>query len=702
MSGTPFADKEEETEISNFFGGDMEETTVAIRKRKKSGGLSNSPLLNYSLKFALGVVVVLVFLTITQCTINKPEAPTWDSHLALPVVNRTYLIPEIINKIDQPGLSLDDSGEVMYSFETVLDTIRVSDNLSTSDLTQSLSQTVGQVTLDPQNTPPMTAYLDDYVSIALNDVPDASFDITEDSMPLGNFNWAEVAEGNLNIILENNFGVNLDTVIVQVYDIDNARILAVDSIPSPGLSDGAIDTLQVALTGQTISNLFRLDIHCHTEGGTVLALAEKSLMANIGCGEGIVVTAAEGNIPQITKDFSQAVPLSDNNTIMSADLSGGNIALQITNSTNLTSNIQISIPDFDLDGTPLTISRTLGPNSANEVNVDLTGYTFGPSDLTAPQEIAIEVSAIIDSTSPEMVVVDEADSIRVDASITGLAFSSMTGIIDSSQAAFDAISVDVELPMGFDSLRLVNADLVLEIESGINLPGALDINISGNGGQLINLAGNIEPGSYNNPLTSYIFASDVSSFLNPIPSSITIDGTALFGDGSTVGTITANDFIVSRVRITSPLEVVIGQSNFEGDISSEEIEQDDIDKITDHLIRAQFVSTIINHLPLGVTVEVYLSGDSATLYSAPQLVIGPIEVDAGLVGVGNVVATATESENIIVLDSTDIKILENPILYTGNIITIHSSNGQTVKVSGADYITTRGVVEVDYRIDDNF
>jgi hypothetical protein len=682
----------------------MEENTVtvAVRNRKRNSGLSNSPLLNLSLKVALALVVVLVFLTITQCTINKPEAPTWDSHLALPVVNRTYLMPEIVNKIDQPGLSIDDSGEVMYSFETELDTIRVSDNLSTADLSESLSQTVGEVTLDPNGAPPMTAYIGDYVSMSLNDVPEASFDIVEDSILLGDFNWAEVSDGNLNVVLANNFGVDLDTVIVQVYDIENSRLLAVDSVPSPGLADGVIDTLQIALTGQTISNLFRLDIHCHTQGGTVLALSEKSLSADLGCGDGIVVTAAEGKIPQIVKEFSQTIAVADNNTILSAELADGTIALDIVNATNLTSNVQITLPDFEQSGVPLTINRAIDPGNTDQVNINLAGYTFDPVDKTSPQEITIEVAAIIDSTAPDMVEVNQADSIRVDASISGLAFSTMTGIIDSSEAAFDAIQVEVELPQGFDSLQLVNADLVLEIENGVNLPGALNINIAGNGGQLINLAGNIEPGYYDNPFSSYIYASDVSAFMNPVPTEITIDGFALFGDGSTVGTITANDFIVPRVRISSPLEVIIGQSNFEGDISSEEIDQKDIDKITDHIIRAQFTSNIINHLPLGVTVEVYFSGDSTTLYSNPQLVIGPIEVDAGLVGVGNVVTTATESENIITLDSTDIKILENPVLYTGNIITIHSSDGQTVKVSGSDYITARGVVEVDYRIDDNF
>ena len=71
----------------------------------------------------LGLVVILVFLTLAQCTVKKPEAPSWNSKLTIPLVNRTYTMTEIIDRIDQDGISFDSLGNVNYSLTQQLDTV---------------------------------------------------------------------------------------------------------------------------------------------------------------------------------------------------------------------------------------------------------------------------------------------------------------------------------------------------------------------------------------------------------------------------------------------------------------------------------------------------------------------------------------------------------------------------------------------------
>ncbi len=56
----------------------------------------------------------------------------------------------------------------------------------------------------------------------------------------------------------------------------------------------------------------------------------------------------------------------------------------------------------------------------------------------------------------------------------------------------------------------------------------------------------------------------------------------------------------------------------------------------------------------------------------------------------------------MVLDSIEIKVLENPILYSTQVITLNGSGGQTVKISGADYIVAQGVISVEYIFDGEF
>jgi len=244
--------------------------------------------------------------------------------------------------------------------------------------------------------------------------------------------------------------------------------------------------------------------------------------------------------------------------------------------------------------------------------------------------------------------------------------------------------------------------LILEVENGINFDGNLNIDITGNQGKILALQGVIAAGSPNSPMISYISNPNLADFLNPVPSGITVSGAVQFGDGVSSGTISADDFIVSRVKISSPLEAVIGQSVFEGNIASEKISQEDIDRITDHIVQADFNSTITNHLPLGVSVEIYFSGDSATVYTNPELTLGPIEVNAGTIGSNGEVIASTESGNIISINSNDIKILENPILYSGQIITLAGSNGQTIKITGDDYVAASGVIQVQYKFNGKF
>jgi hypothetical protein len=677
----------------------MEDNIAIVIRRRKITRSTESMILGYCLKILLGIIAVIAFLTMIQCTVKKPEAPTWSTNLTLPLINKTYLMPEIIRKIDQPGLSLDSNGDVIFSFRKELDTLRVSENLNSSDIHQVAAENLGEININPGNPTPITVNLSDYASLILDEVPPGSFDIQRDYPPIDKFNWATISSGSLAIVINNDFGVDLDTVIVQLVDLVYSRTLATEFIPPPGIPNGGSDTVLADLSGQTVSNTLRLYIHCHTPGGTMLSLADKSLTAGLDCGAGLTVSAAQAEIPRIVKDFFQAVPLSESNTILSAELASGNLNLQIRNNTGLTSLIQIDVPDFLLDGAPYSTTCTIAPYSTQNISRDLAGYLFEPYDQIRPQQISIEVSAVIDSSAPAMVSVDQNDSILVSADITNLTFASLTGVIDSTEATYNGLNLNIDLPKGFDSLQLVNASLILEIENSINFPGILNIGVNGNSGQILNLSGAIQAGGPDFPVVSYIVDSNLASFLNPVPTAITVNGTALFGDGHTVGTVTQDDYIVSRLEISSPLEAIIGQTAFRGDIDSRDIDQNNIDLITEHILQAQFLSSIVNHLPLGVSVEIYLSGDSATVFTNPELVLGPIEVRPGVTGAGNIVVTPTESQNIIALDSLDIKILEHPILYSGQLITLAGSDGRTVKISGADYVTAGGVLQIEYRFD---
>jgi len=635
------------------------------------------------------------------------------------MVNRTYYMTEIIDKIDQPNLYIDSildstgsGGESYYSYLPVfaysdtLDTISVDDNLTVGNIVHQAAEVLGDVTIYPDSPDPVTVSLSDYLSLILGvGIEPVSFDIVQDVPAIGNFSVATISSGSVDIVFANDFGVDLDTVLLRIYDLVNASYLSADTFPEPGLPAGNVDTIAVDLAGKTISNELQLQIHCHTPGsGPSFTLDDKTLSSALDLNEGLTVSSAIAQVPEIVRSFQDFVDLVDSNTIQSAQLESGNISVQISNATELETDFQIVLNDFTSGDNPLTITQTVAANSTSSLDIDLTGYTFAPVDQISPQSLSIDVDAVIDSTAPDMVQIEYFDSLAVDASVSNLSFASMTGIIQKTDAAFNDMNMEIELPKGFDDIQLSGAILTLEVENAVNFPGTLDLVITGDNGQSLDLVGNIVAGSFDAPIVTAIVESDLSAFLNPIPTSITVSGAASFGDGLTSGTVTSNDFVVSRVYLNSPLEIIIGEASFEGDITSQKIDQTDIDVITDHIIEAQFISTIINHLPVGVTAEIYIDGDSARLNAADaQLVIGPISVAPGIIGDGGIVVTeAVLSENIITLDSLEIEILKNDTLYIGELITLMDTDGNPVRLSGDDYYTAQGVIAVEYKFDGEF
>jgi hypothetical protein len=105
---------------------------------------------------------------------------------------------------------------------------------------------------------------------------------------------------------------------------------------------------------------------------------------------------------------------------------------------------------------------------------------------------------------------------------------------------------------------------------------------------------------------------------------------------------------------------------------------------------------------MGASVEILFGPDSTTLYTDPQLTIGPLTVGAGIVGAGSTVTDTTVSENIIALDSLDIKILENDTLYIGQLITLEDTDGQPIKIIGTDYIRSYATIVIEYLFDGEF
>ncbi len=666
-------------------------------------------IFKFGSRMLLGITIIAVFLTIAQCTIEKPESPEWTTRLTVPIVNRTYDMEELVNKIDQEGVGIDQQGNITFSISEALDTVRLdADVLATDDLTYSVTEVLGVVSIDPPTIDPVSVSLSAITGLATG-LPDdtvtvsaLSFDVINSMQAITNFSQATIASGNVLVVVENNLGIALDTAIVELYDVGNAATLVTDTFPG-GIPAGATDSLTLSLAGKSLSNSLRVNAQCYLPGGTIDSVSTRYLSTELVIPSGLTVSSAVAQIPAIDLAFSEQVQLSEAERVDTATLSTGQLTLTISNATNLAASLSVSIPDLVTQGSLLSIDTTVPPQGQVQIVRNLAGSQLVPGGSSLPQSVDINVTADLPGSGSQQVAVDQADSLYVQAELTSLTFGSVTGVFSSTEATFDAESFDIDIPTGFDSLELVSAVLTLDIENGTGLPGYLDIQLIGDNGKSLALTGDIEAGSSSQPVTTTITNSSIADFISPLPSHVEAGGTVTFGDGVTQATVTVDDFVFSRVGIVAPMEMIIHEALIETDIQREEINQEDIDAVTDHVIEAGFVYNIVNHLPLGATVEIFFGSDSATLYTNPGLTIGPLSIDAAPVsGAGLVIDTASTGYQEIMLSNADIQILKNDTLYIGQELILQGSDGQSVRLIQSDYITVTGRFEVEYRFDGEF
>lgn len=668
------------------------------REEDQPQNFLDSGLFKFGSKLLLMIIVAVLFLTLVQCTVKKPEAPEWNTTALVPAINRTYPMAEIIQRIDQDGIGFDSDSNVIYSFTGDIDTVRLeSDNLRTPDLAYDLSQTLGPIDLDLPTVDPVTISFSDIGGLPPGAIPPVSFDITAAMPTATSFVSANVQTGRVWVVLTNDLGVDIDTAIATLWDAGNNSAVDTREI-SGGLSVNETDSVLFVLDGTSVSNQFEVRTHCHTPGGTVLSTADKSLTTGVRFTDRLTVTSATAQVPALSRSFSQQVALDETDAVHRAYLSGGQLHLTIDNNSRLGADVEIRLPDLQTAGQPLSITRTVGPQASDAATIDLTGFELTPLDQTLPQELGFEVIASMPGSGAS-VPISEGDYFDVSASLSGLEFTSVTGVFSYRQTAIDPSVETIDVPRGFDSLQLTTGIVALEIENRVNMPGDLNLTLTGDNGKVFNLTGQVQAGGVGVPVTTLILDSTAADFLFPVPSQVTLDGTVSFGDGATVSTINADDYVYARLDFTAPMEMIIGQTTIDSDIESEKIDVEDIDIITDHVTEARFTYNITNHLPLGLDVDILLSGDSTTLLTDPELRIEGLSVRAAPVTAGLVSDTLSTGYQTIVLTNDDIQVLNNDMLFVAQQITLHSSNGEVVRLTNRDYVTVTGYFDVEYRFD---
>lgn len=649
-------------------------------------------------------IAAVILLGLSHCTIEKPEAPTWDTQLVVPLVNRTYAMPELLDRLDQDGLSISNDS-IIYSLTYDIDTVRpASDNFSTPDISVGVGRRLGPVRLSSPSLSPVSANITSIAALALlvpGDVPPVSFGIRQTLPPVNSFSSIFIDTGYVYLVITNQLGIPLDNIIVTLRDERRNQVVGAGIIAGP-LGSGSRDSVYIDLAGRSLSDSVSVTTDAHTAGGTISDVVGKELMAQARFSPWLVTSSATAQIPQITRATSASVMINESYRVTSALITAGTLSLVITNLTNLSGDITVTVPQLTISGSPLSITRTVPGRSAVNAPVALSGYRLSPNGTTVPQTLGFSASLNSPGSSGQQVAVAASDSFSVGAQLSGLTFGEISGVFTPQIISISPIQEQIEVPQGFEAFHMANAVAIVTVINGVQVAGDLDLQVDASNGKQLAFGGPINPSGSLATATSVITSPNAADLLNPFPNQVTISGSATIGDGITVGTIRAGDFVTGQVRFTAPFEVIVDSTPVYTDVDSEDISQKDIDAITDHVQQARLVYAVTNRLPVGARIELFFGPDSATVYTAPQLRVDSIMVTAAPVSGGIAVDTASTGLRSVKLDNTDIQVLRNATLYMGQRITFEDTNGQAVRFTTTDYITITARAEVVYRFDGEF
>jgi len=681
---------------------------MARKKRstrpEKSDDFLDSLSFRLGTKLLMGTTIVVLFLTLAQCTIKKPESPEWVTTLTVPLINRTYPMSELVWRMDQEGIEIDGDS-IIFSITEEIDTIWLDQSeWSARSIDTSVSQYFGAIDIDPPTVPPVTIAYSDISSLIVGVLPPVSFSVDNDMPPISNFSTAYIFNGEMYVVVSNNLGVDLDTIDITLYDIANPAIplmIANQSFVS-GISNGSTDSILIDLDDKIISNSLRITVSCYTPGGVILSADDKNISTAVNFSGPLVIwSATNADAPAISLNDTTKIQLSedgDTDIIQNATLTNGNLQLTIINITQVTGTLSITLPDLVDNGQPLFVQQILAPSDSQTVNIDLSTYELVPSDLTAPQEIEAIITVL---TVADRVDINQNQFFSVSVSLNGLTFDSISGIFATKGATIDPTTQEIDVPQGFEGFELSTAVLSLSIENAVQLPGSLNIHLVGSNGQQFDVAGLIAAGTLDSSVTSVIVNDQAAAFLTPFPEQIDITGTAIFGDGVSVSTITTNDFLHATVSIVAPLEMVITGATIETDVEEEDIDIEDIDIITDHVEQISFIYTVSNSLPIGITANVYLSQSSNISAIVNDLDITGLSIPSAPFANGLSTGFSSSADTVL-LTNDDIQVLNTDSLYILTTFVLEDTNGEAVRLIPDNSITIIGRLEVQYLFDGNF
>ena len=375
------------------------------------------------------------------------------------------------------------------------------DDVSVTSIEKNISSKIGMMTLndiDPTDTDPFV-FRDIYPEI--DEVPNGtmvaipSFEIIPifKSFIFDDFASADFSQGSLELTINNSMVIPIGSpLLIELFQVtldDTVNIsgasLQFDDIidANSGSATGTINLANISLPGEI---LVQVSGNCQGTSGIEIFIDEQAknsgFAVSIG-GSGLEVSEANAKIPQQSIEENGTISLEpDSNKVVNALIESGQLLIEIDNYMDLSSTINISIPNLeDPAGNIFSTSLDILSNTFEIINqTNLAGYALmmDPND----QSVQYNYDVLTVDSGDNFILVTSNDSINVKIGLQGLeqesniTFSEFTGYL-SQDAMLDSNSINIESATKVDEAMLNSGQLELSIINNIGIEALVNFSI---------------------------------------------------------------------------------------------------------------------------------------------------------------------------------------------------------------------------------
>ncbi|MFH2057219.1 MAG: hypothetical protein ABIJ61_14775, partial [bacterium] len=511
---------------------------------------------------SLGLIVATTLVVCGGCSIEKPQAPSWDVNLIIPVINRSYTALELVERMSSEHLAVDSSGDLTFALEETLDTLYTDTLLRFDDISSQVLRQLGAYEITPPAPQTQSIRLADHLPLAAGEAPDTGVTVNLPLASLSTIAQAEIATGQLILTATNNTNLDFDSLTCEVRNNPGGTIL-VQTFPG-GLAAGSSGQRTVSLAGETIPGEMNLEVFFHTPGGFTGSLADQELSLQIGFGGTLTVNSATAEVEQSTVDYTQTTSLDTRHEIQYAELASGELHYTVTNQLPIPGQLEVTFPEVNNGAGALRLLVDLPAYGQSTQSIALTDWALSPAD----NALAAEIRATVLGSEGQVVTMNSTDGFALDLTLSNLRLKSAQAIIAPTEVTWEPQSFAVDIPTGLDNATLATAELALTIQNSSELSGGLELVITADNGHSLTLSGAIAAGSAAAPANSVISTANVAQLLSPLPRSFTVSGVATVGDGFSLVEVSRLDNLIATAKITAPLRFVLAAETVEADIEA--------------------------------------------------------------------------------------------------------------------------------------